>query len=93
MLIRALVVAIAVALVGLLLRGWFSDVGYFAAEQLRQRVAEQHKDTAGLKVRNQNLLIEVTGLRHTLAAVESRARTDLGMIKEGESFFLVVDAD
>ncbi len=33
------------------------------------------------------------GLKHTLLAVESRARTDLGMIKAGESFFLVVDAD
>jgi cell division protein FtsB len=93
MLIRWLLVGIVVALLGLLLRGWFSDVGYFAKEQLQLRVVEQQKDTAGLKVRNENLLTEVKGLRHTLAAVESRARTDLGMIKEGESFFLVVDAD
>ena len=93
MLIRCLVIGIVVALLGLLLRGWFSDVGYFAKAQLQLRVVEQQNDTAGLKVRNQNLLTEVMGLRHTLAAVESSARTDLGMIKEGESFFLVVDAD
>jgi len=49
--------------------------------------------TAEIEAGNSELTREVMGLKHTSLAVESRARTDLGMIKDGESFFLVVDAD
>ena len=88
---RALLVLLSLVLLGLCYRAWFSDIGFFAVQRLNERVEEQREQTTKLAERNEELLSEVTALRHTLAAVESRARTDLGMIKEGESFYLVVD--
>ena len=56
-------------------------------------MALQRQATAEIEAGNEELTREVMGLKHTRLAVESRARTDLGMIKDGEAFFLVVDAD
>lgn len=91
--IRGLVSLIALVMIALGYRVWFSDVGYFAVANMEQRVAEQKAATEAIARENDELMHEVVGLQHTLMAVESRARTDLGMVKEGESFFLVVDAD
>jgi len=91
--IRLLVSAMALMVLVLGYRAWFGDSGYFALAKMEQRVAEQRKATAEIEADNTELTHEVMGLKHTALAVESRARTDLGMIKDGESFFLVVDAD
>ena len=42
-----------------------------------------------LRAYNRILAHEVRAQKHGLAAVEARARSDLGMIKEGETFYLV----
>jgi len=90
---RLMVSAMAVMALLLGYRAWFSDSGYFALAKMEQRVEQQQQATAEIEAGNQELTSEVMGLKHTSLAVESRARTDLGMIKDGESFFLVVDAD
>ena len=43
--------------------------------------------------RNDQLVAEVKDLKEGLAALEERARNDLGMIGASETFFQVVDAD
>jgi len=91
--IRVLVILIACAALTLGYRAWFSDVGYFALAKMEARVEQQKAATQAIATENEELMQEVIGLQHTLLAVESRARTDLGMIKEGESFYLVVDDD
>ena len=90
---KLLVSAMAIIALVLGYRAWFSDAGFFALARMEQRVEEQQQATANIEAGNAELTREVMGLKHTTLAVESRARTDLGMIKEGESFFLVVDAD
>ena len=45
----------------------------------------------GLKQRNDALAAEVRDLKSGEAAVEERARSELGMIKPGETFYRVVD--
>ncbi|MCB1685146.1 MAG: septum formation initiator family protein [Pseudomonadales bacterium] len=72
-------------------KAWFSDVGHFAARELEAEVLRQQQRSAQLEERNRILAAEVMGLKNGLGAVEARARTDLGMIKEGETFYLVSD--
>ena len=91
--IRLLVSASAIVALLLGYQAWFSDSGYFALMKMEDRVALQRQATAEIEAGNEGLTREVMGLKHTRLAVESRARTDLGMIKDGEAFFLVVDAD
>ena len=68
---------------------WFSDVGFFRDRALGEEVSKQEKRLAALEERNRILAAEVRAQKHGLAAVEARARSDLGMIKEGETFYLV----
>ena len=88
---RVLVVVGVVVLLGMQARLWFSDVGIFARDELDERVADQARRTDELEQRNRALATEVAALKSGLAGVEARARSELGMIKEGETFYLVVD--
>ena len=81
-------------LLALLLQGelWFSDDGYRKTLDLRETVAEQRRHNAELKARNAALDAEVINLKEGVEAAEERARNDLGLIGENETFYQVVDA-
>jgi cell division protein FtsB len=71
---------------------WFSDVGYVAADALREELDIQLERSGALEARNRLLTAEVLALKEgPAAAVESRARSELGMIRDGETFYLVPD--
>ena len=69
---------------------WFSDDGKKKVRQLAAAVEEQRLDNERLETRNQNLQAEVEDLRVRLEAIEERARTDLGLVRDGETFYQVV---
>lgn len=81
-----------VALVLLQYRLWLSDEGMREVWQLRGAVQEQQAENAVLVERNAQLKAEVADLKQGLAALEERARHDLGMVAVTETFFQVVDA-
>jgi cell division protein FtsB len=56
-------------------------------------VQQQARDNAGLQQRNDALAAEVEDLKSGEAAVEERARNELGMIKPGETFYRVVEPE
>jgi cell division protein FtsB len=60
---------------------------------LRSSVAEQQAEIEKLQERNARLKAEVNDLKEGFAALEERARSDLGMIGPEESFYLFVPAD
>ena len=72
-------------------RLWFGGGGEREVEALQQQVNQQARDNAGLRQRNEALAAEVEDLKSGEAAVEERARSELGMIKPGETFYRVVD--
>lgn len=81
-------------MVALLLQGalWLSDDGYRKTAKLRDAVAEQRTLNEELRTRNAALDAEVINLKQGLEAAEERARTDLGLIGPGETFYQVVSA-
>lgn len=80
-----------VVLALLLFRFWFSESGWFAVRDLEANVDAQMRQTAALAQRNRVLAAEVVTMKEGNEIVESRARTDLGMVAEGETFYVVVD--
>lgn len=74
-------------------RLWFGAGSYGEVAALGQQVARQARDNAGLQQRNDALAAEVEDLKSGEAAVEERARSELGMIRPGEKFYRVVDPD
>ena len=87
---RWLLVLLGIA--GLALQGelWFADDGYRKTFKLRDAVAEQRELNESLQVRNAALDAEVINLKKGRDAAEERARTDLGMIGQHETFYQVV---
>src|SRR6202012_192757 len=79
------------ALVILLLqyRVWFSEDGVRELDRLQKSVAAQRNENQQLEERNRQLGAEVRDLKTGLDALEERARSDLGMIASHETFYQV----
>ena len=69
---------------------WFADDGYRKTLKLRSAVAEERLLNDSLRTRNAALDAEVINLKKGRDAAEERARTDLGMIGQHETFYQVV---
>jgi cell division protein FtsB len=87
---RALLAILLVVFMLLQAKMWFGEGGYRDVKRLSQRVEEQAKENESLALRNQELQAEVEDLRQGLQAIEERARSELGMVKEDEEFYQVV---
>ena len=70
---------------------WLGDDGYFALRSRQGDATEQREIIADLRTENQVLEVEVLDLKNGMEAIEERARSELGMIKEGETFYIIVD--
>jgi cell division protein FtsB len=78
-------------LLGLQYPLWFANGGLPGIWQLRKEIEAQKAENAQLRERNQALEAEVDDLKQGLAAIEERARTGLGMIKKGETYYQILD--
>ena len=72
-------------------RLWIGDGSIANVVQLNNAIEKQQAENGRLKERNRLLAADVAALKNGNAAIEERARSDMGMIKEGETFYMVVD--
>src|SRR5690606_16507864 len=89
--LRIVLLLLLVLLGWLQYRLWFGNGGQREVAQLDAQVRQQARDNAGLQQRNDALAAEVEDLKSGEAAVEERARNELGMIKPGETFYRVIE--
>ncbi|MEW8027306.1 MAG: cell division protein FtsB [Candidatus Thiodiazotropha sp.] len=86
--------AVVAILIGLLLflqyRLWVGEGSLAEVNNLKQEIGQLQKELVGLRERNRALQAEVEDLRSGQTAIEERARSELGMIKEGETFYQVI---
>lgn len=71
---------------------WFGVGNVPDALRLKRQVEAQAAENGSLAKRNAALAAEVADLKQGQAAIEERARTDLGMVKKGETFYQIVQA-
>ena len=90
---KALIVILIVLLVILQFKLWFGDGNMREVWQLQAAIEEQKKENEKLRERNAALEAEVQDLKQGLEAVEERARSELGMIKKGETFYQIIEND
>jgi cell division protein FtsB len=90
MTIRFVAGFLIVAVLALQYRLWASPDGMRDVWRLEKAVAAQQEENGRLKERNQRLAAEVHDLKEGHAAIEERARTDLGMVGSNETFFQVL---
>ena len=70
---------------------WFKDDGFSRVKELEQMIDSQTEENQKLKLRNEQLEQEIEELKTGTESIEEKARTDFGMIKEGEEFYLIVE--
>jgi cell division protein FtsB len=87
---RILAIILGLSLVLLQYRLWVSDQGEREIWRLTQAVEAQDAANAEQRERNSQLLAEVTDLKVGLAALEERARSELGMVGNSETFYQIV---
>ena len=68
-----------------------SSDGLRKTRQLREVVTDTRAEIDALQQRNETLAGEVRNLKHGLEAAEERARSELGMIGENESFYQIIE--
>lgn len=91
--IGVLILALMALLGFLQYRLWWAGGGSGGSvAALQAQVDGQTRENQGLQQRNDALAAEVEDLKSGEAAVEERARSELGMIKPGETFYRVVEA-
>ncbi len=71
-------------------RLWLGDGGIVEVRAYQQRLDQLNEQIKTNEERNQALYGEVLDLRQGLTAIEERARRELGMIKQGETFFQII---
>ncbi|MDZ7790678.1 MAG: septum formation initiator family protein [Xanthomonadales bacterium] len=87
---RIILIGLLVILLLLQVQLWrqFSEM-----RTLRELVEDQRAENEALEKRNEALAAEVEDLRAGLDAIEERARSELGLIRKDEEFFLIVDPE
>lgn len=66
---------------------WLGKGGWLQLHELNAQVEAQRRANAELKARNAALDADVRDLKQGFEAIEERARSDLGMIRQDEIFF------
>ena len=86
---------LALTLLALLLllqfRLWFAEGSLAELDRLEAELQRQQSVNFDLQQKNRKLEVEVLELQSGLQSLEERARSDLGMIREGETYYQVVD--
>ncbi|MDE1183940.1 cell division protein FtsB [Paraburkholderia sp.] len=65
---------------------WWGHGGWLRVHELQGQLAQQLQKNADAKVRNERIEGEVQDLQNGTAAVEERARYEMGMVKDSEVF-------
>ncbi|MEZ5439394.1 MAG: cell division protein FtsB [Lysobacteraceae bacterium] len=86
-----LLIILLLALLALQVKLWVGEGGMRDVKVLEQSVGVQREENTRLRGRNDALAAEVAELKHGDEAVEERARSEMGLIKDGETFYRVID--
>ena len=87
---RIVTIVVAVLLVLIQWPLWFGKGGWLRVSELERQLAAQKTVNAGLSERNAQVAAEVASLREGRGAIEERARHDLNMVRDGETFFQLI---
>lgn len=88
---RALTLVLVALILALQWPLWFGKGSWLRVWQLDKQVTEQQAVNLKLAARNAALDAEVRDLKQGTAAIEERARNELGMIRSGEVFFQLLE--
>ncbi len=84
---------LTVMAVGLQYTFWFGKNSVTTLKETRSLIEVEQQHNVELTKRNDVLKAEVLDLQTGNETMEERARMELGLIKEGETFYRIIDTD
>jgi len=91
--LRFLLALLLLIFLALQYRLWVGEGSYAEVRHLQQEIANKKADLVRMEKENQELRAEIEDLKKGLEAIQERARSELGMIKEGETYFQIVEPE
>jgi cell division protein FtsB len=91
--LKLIVAILFVLLIWLQYKLWLGDGGIPEVLELEQEIETVQSEVNKLQERNKALNAEVMDLKKGIEAIEERARSEMGMIKQGEIYYQVIDSD
>lgn len=88
--VKWLWLVLALILLGLQYRVWLGSGSLAEISSLQRDIDQQEVLNATMRSRNDKLEIDVRELQQGTEGYEEKAREEMGMIKQGETFFLYV---
>ena len=90
---RALTLIFVILIASLQYPLWLGKGSWLRVWDLNRQISQQKDANGVLKARNDTLDAEVRDLKQGYAAIEERARSEIGMIKQDEVFYQVLQSD
>lgn len=90
---KIIALVLLVLLIWLQYKLWLQDGGIPEVIELQQEIEQVKTEVETLQERNSSLDAEVQDLKKGLDAIEERARSEMGMIKQGEVYFQVIEPE
>ncbi|HEY0961192.1 MAG TPA: cell division protein FtsB [Pseudomonadales bacterium] len=90
---KTILVMLLLVLLALQVRLWAGAGSIAEIVRLENAIEAQNVENAQLEARNGVLMEDVSDLRNGLDSIEERARNELGLIRQGETFYLMVDEE
>ncbi len=90
---RWILILLLVIFVGLQYRLWIGQGSWEQIVSIERDIEQRDLINERLRDRNRVLENEVHDLKSDMESVEERARSELGLIKKDETFYLLVDEE
>ena len=87
---RVLSVALFILFLLLLYALFFGKQDLFDLVAQKEKLAQLTEETKALRERNERIRLDVNDIKTRLGAIEGLARSELGLIKPGETFYQIV---
>lgn len=88
---RLLTLALAILIALIQYPLWLGKGSWLRVWEVDQQIEAQREVNSKLQARNAALDAEVNDLKQGFEAIEERARSELGMIRQDEIFFQILD--
>jgi len=72
---------------------WFGEGSWPRAQAVREKFELQMSENEKLQQSNATMEAEVLDLKTGLDAIEERARADLGLVRQGDEYFQIIQPD
>jgi cell division protein FtsB len=88
---RLIIVCLVMILVGLQYKLWVGEDSLLRWVSLNKKLTAQLEENKNLLARNQAMEADISELKSGEQALEERARYDLGMVKQDETYYQFID--